>query len=86
MVTIPLYTLLFIYILYLAIFMTFSVINFYHIVTSGSFTTASFTISFFVFALTILTLYFTWFLLQYVNWQQPITLFNLDWLPDILRQ
>jgi hypothetical protein len=83
MFTIPLYYILFVYLLFLTVFVTFAVINFYHIVISGSFTFVSFTISFFTFTLTILTLYFTWQLLLDVSWQAPITLFKIDWLNAI---
>ena len=86
MFTLPLYVILFLYLIYLAIFAIFSVINFYHIVTSGSFTIPSFAASFVVFTLTFLTLYFTWTLLAGVDWQQPITIFNHEWIPNVLAQ
>lgn len=79
MITVPLYTTLFLYMLFLAIFAIFVIINFYHIIISGSFTLTAFTISFFTFVLTVLTLYFTVRLLQGVDWQQPLTLFNIEW-------
>lgn len=79
MITIPLYTLLFLYLLVLAIFAVFMVINFYHIVISGSFTFVSFIVSFFTIVLTVLTLYFTIILLVDVDWSAPITVFNAAW-------
>jgi hypothetical protein len=79
LITIPLYIILFLYLIFLAIFAVFSLINIYHIVMSASFTLASFVITFFVFILTVLTLFFTWYLLQDVYWQTPILIFNLDW-------
>ena len=80
MLTIPLYFFLFAYLIFLAIFAVFSIINFYHILATASFTLASFILSFFVFALTALTFYFTWQLTADVNWQTPVTLFNGGWL------
>lgn len=76
MFTVPLYIILFIYFGFLTVFVIFSIFNFYHIVTSGSFTMASFVFTFFIFALTILTLYFTYQLLLAVDWKGP--LFTLD--------
>lgn len=78
--TIPLYSFLFIYLIFLAIFLAFAIMNFYHIIMTASFTFASFIISFFVFALTVLTLYFTWQIIQTTDWQTPVTLFDSDWL------
>lgn len=82
MLTIPLYFFLFAYLIFLAIFAAFSIVNFYHILATASFTLASFILSFFVFALTTLTLYFTWQLTIDVNWQTPVTLFNSSWLTN----
>jgi hypothetical protein len=82
MLTIPLYSFLFIYILFLAIFVAFSIMNFYHVVMTASFTLASFVLTFFTFTLTVLTLYFTWYLLGGVDWQTPITLFDSSWLTN----
>ncbi len=75
-ITLPLYILLFIYLAFLVVFVIFSMLNFYHIVITGSFTMASFIFSFFIFTLTVLTLYFTYHLLLEVNWQE--TLLTLD--------
>lgn len=83
MITIPLYSILFLYLLVLTLFTVFMAINFYHISISGSFTFTSFVITFFTIVLTILTLYFTIVLLSGVNWSQPITLFNLDWFRSV---
>ena len=79
LVTIPLYIILFLYLIFLAIFAVFSLINIYHIVMSASFTLVSFVITFLVGVLTVLTLFFTWQLLVDVYWQTPILIFNMDW-------
>jgi len=76
----PLYILLFVYLLFLAIFAIVMVANFYHIISTETLTLPSFAITFFVLAATALTLYTTWFLLQGTDWQQSIAAFNTDWL------
>lgn len=78
MFTIPLYIILFIYFGFLAVFVLFSIFNFYHIVTAGSFTMASFIFTFFIFALTVLTLYFTYQLLLDVDWKGPLLTIDLS--------
>lgn len=79
MISIPLYLILFAYLLFLAVFAIFSIVNVYHIVISASFTLASFFMSFLVFALTVLTLYFTAQLLIGVDWQTPVVILSADW-------
>jgi len=85
MVIIPLYTLLFVYFLFLAIFAVFLLINFYHIVMTASFTLSSFLVTFIIFALTVLTLYFTWQFLSEVDWQATLTVFNSSWFTDLFN-
>lgn len=85
MFAIPLYTFLFIYGVFFVVFLIFSIINFYHIVATASFTFASFLASFFVFAATILTLYMTWSLLEGTLWQTPVILFDAEWITGIFR-
>ena len=80
MISIPLYVFLFIYLVFLAIFAAFSLVNIYHIIMSASFTLASFVTSFFIGLLTVLTLYYTWYLLADVNWQLVVTLFDPTWI------
>jgi hypothetical protein len=78
MLTIPLYVFLFLYFAFLLVFVIFSILNFYHIVMSDSFTLASFVFSFFIFTLTVLTLYFTYFLLKEMDWRQPLLTIDLS--------
>lgn len=80
MLTIPLYTFLFLYFAFLVVFLTFSIVNFYHILATASFTFASFVMSFFIFAITILTWYATWQILHGTDWQTPVVLFNSEWI------
>lgn len=68
MITIPLYFFLFAYFFFLLIFVTFSIINFGHIFQTGGITFISFIATAIVLALTVFTLFFTWSLLQDVNW------------------
>lgn len=86
MFSLPLYTFLFLYFIFLTVFIAFSAVNFYHIVATASFTFVSFLASFFVFAMTILTLYLTWQLLQNVAWQTPVVLFDGNWLSGIFGE
>jgi len=79
MLTVPLYIFLFIYLLFLCVFTILSLINLYHIVSTGTFTFVSFIMTFFTFVATVLTLYFTWHLLSGIDWQQPLTLFDGSW-------
>ena len=68
----PLYILLFAYLAFLGVFVVFIFIHIYHIFMSASFTIISFVASFFIFILTILTLYGTGYLLQDTDWNQPL--------------
>ena len=70
MLEIPLYIFLFLYFVFLAIFAAFYLIIIYHIIHSASFTLASFLMSFFIFAVTVLTLYGTITFLEGIDWQQ----------------
>ena len=85
MLTVPLYFFLFAYLIFLAIFAVFSILNFYHVLETASFTLVSFITTFFVFSLTILTLYFTQQLLIEIDWQTPVVLFNSSWISNIFQ-
>lgn len=78
MLTVPLYIILFLYFAFLLVFLIFSILNFYHIIMAGSFTLASFIFSFFTFTLAVLTLYFTYYLLADVDWQQALITIDLS--------
>ncbi len=84
MFEIPLYIFLFIYFGILVIFFIFSMVNFYHIISTASFTMASFVTTFIIFGLTILTVYFTWYLLLEIDWKTMVPLFNRDWFNGVL--
>jgi len=79
MISFPLYTLLFIYFLFLAVFVVFILINLYHILEAQIFSTATFLVTFFVISASLLIVYFTWEILSAVDWQQQVVLFNPNW-------
>lgn len=66
------YAILFIYVIFLAVFAVLLLINLYHIIMTASLSMISFFTSFFFIALTFLILYATWFLTKDVNWQQNL--------------
>ena len=76
MVEIPLYVVLFLFFIFLAIFAAFYIMISYHIIASASFTLASFLMSFLIFVCTFLTLYAITELLVDVDWTQ--TMFSFD--------
>ena len=83
MFTIPLYSVLIVYMLFLLIFAIFAFINIIHIIETGTLTIVSVFITTLVISLTFLILYFTWYLTQGTDWQQTITIFNTDWITKI---
>ncbi len=85
MFSIPLYIVLFLYSLFLAVVAAFMLIHLYHIVATASFTLVSFMMTFFIFASTALVLYFTMEFLSAaaINWQAPLILFDIDWFRSL---
>ena len=82
MITIPLYVFLFAYFIFLAIFVSFMLVNLYHIVISSSLTFVGFMMSFFIFATTVLVIYFTITLINNVgiDWKHGLKIFDTAWL------
>lgn len=78
MLIIPLYTLLIIYAVFLFVFFTFFTINIWHIFFTGTNTFNSFLVTLIVFALSVFTLFGTWYFLQSVDWQQPLITLNIE--------
>ncbi|GEM_PF-2332631 len=76
---IPLYIFLFLYFLFLAVFITFSIIHVYHIVATASLTFASLTVTFIISVLTVVTLFWTIQALQGVDFTQTISVFGGQW-------
>lgn len=69
---IPLYALLIAYLVFLLVFIIFFLINVHHIVVSAAMTLSSFIVTFFVIAIAVITIFWTWRLLGSVDWQQPL--------------
>lgn len=80
MITIPLYTFLGLYALFLLGIAVFFFINVAHLAHTGTLTLVSFiaTLAFLIFS--TLILWETYTLLQAVNWQTPIVVWNGAWL------
>lgn len=76
MLAIPLYLLLFLYFVFLAVFLSFVIINLYHLSVTGAITFASFTVTLTVFVLAAFTIFTTWYILQGTPWQESVTLFG----------
>lgn len=85
MMIIPLYTLLIIYGIFLIVFCTFFAINFFHILRTGTTTLGSFIITFIIMALSVVTLYGTWYYLKQFDWQQPLFTLNFEFIKNLLH-
>ena len=85
MITIPLYTVLFIYFTFMAIVLLFVHINVMHIFHSGSLTFVSFAFTFFVTVFIIINFFYTVNLLLGTDWQQPLTIWNSNWITNTLN-
>lgn len=80
MVSFPLYTILFLFFLFLAIFVALILVNIYHILEAGTFSTTTFLVTFIIISVSLLIVYFTWDLVSEINWQQQVILFNSEWI------
>lgn len=80
MITVPLYVLLFLYFIFLAVFTVFSCINLWHVYSTGNLTFTSFLITLVVGIFTVLILYATWYLLQDVVWTERFTIWDNNWV------
>ncbi|MBT3418904.1 MAG: hypothetical protein HOC34_01720 [Candidatus Magasanikbacteria bacterium] len=83
MITIPFYIFLLLYLLFVGAFAIFLFINLFHIFDSASLTLASFIFTFFIFALTILVLFFTWELVSAISLTEPVTIFDSTWISRV---
>lgn len=85
-IAVPLYTFLFLYLLFLTVFFAFIAANIYHVVLSASFTFASFLVTFFIFAGSVIVLFWTWDLIASVqiDWQEQVTIFDMNWFGGLL--
>lgn len=83
MLTIPLYTLLIIYLIYLAACAFFVLINIGHLIQTASFGLLSYVFTIGIICALLLVLWYTYALLGAIDWQQPLTIFNQDWFGEI---
>jgi len=74
--SIPLYSFLIAYLLFLLVFVVYYILIVYQIHTSASFTFFSFFVTFFLGICSILTISFTWNLLSTVDWKKRIVIFE----------
>lgn len=79
MLAIPLYTFLGLYLLLLAVFTLFFIINIAHLVQTGSLTFVSFIVTFLFMASIVLLIYATMNLLAGTDWVQDAVIFNKEW-------
>ena len=79
MFAIPLYITLGIYLLLLAIFVLFFIINIAHLVQTGSLTFVSFVVTFLFLSSVIMLIFATMNLLAGTDWQQDLIIFNKEW-------
>jgi len=54
-----------------------------HIVNTSSYTFASFSITLVTMVLTLFIFWLTWMMLQGVNWQIDVTIFDSNWFSSI---
>ncbi len=79
MITISLYSLLFAYFAFLILFAVFAAVNLSHLFHTGALTFTSFVITIIMGVVVLLIFYATWYLLQDINWQAPLTVWNSGW-------
>lgn len=85
MITIPLFVILFIYLLYLVVIGVFTYVNFSHLFHNGALTILSFTVTLLVTVSAAVILFLTFATLAEVDWKQPLTLWNNDWISNTLN-
>lgn len=83
MITIPLYSILIIYIIYLLACAFFILINIGHLTQTASLGFFSYLFTLLILLASILVLWYTYRLLSAVDWQQGVTIFNQEWFGGI---
>lgn len=83
MISLPLYPFLFAYFFFLLAWIIFFFINVGHLVHTGTFTLASFVVTFFFIAFSAFVFFFTILLLQNTDWRTPMVFFNSSSLNGI---
>lgn len=82
--TIPFYSVLFVYGFFLLTFATFTLFNIGHLARTGTFTFASFLVTFLFLAAAAIIIWTTWSLLPDVDWTMPTPIWNAGGLRDFL--
>lgn len=83
MVTVPLYTFFFLYLAFLVIFAIFSFVNIMHIIATSSYTLTSLIFTLATLIMTLFIFFTTWQLLQGVDWQLTVKIFDTSWFTNI---
>jgi len=81
----PLYVFLFLFFGFLVIFAIFFLIDLYHLFETSSLTLTSLFITILVMAVSVITLFAVWYLLQDVDWQTQITIFDSSWITGVFN-
>ena len=84
MLTIPLSFFFYFYLAFLGIFVIFFLINLAHLVHTGTITTLSILVTLLVASYSLLVIALTWNFSQTIDWQTPITLWDINWIKNIL--
>lgn len=81
--SLPLYIFLFAFFGFLIIFLIFIFIGLYRLFETAALNLTSLALTILVFSVSALSLFATWYLLQDVNWQTQITIFDSSWITGI---
>lgn len=81
--SLPLYVFLFAFFGFLFIFLIFILIGIYRLFETAALTFTSFLITISVLVVSVLSLFIVWYLLQDVNWQNQITIFDSSWITHL---
>jgi phosphatidylglycerophosphate synthase len=80
MIIIPLYVLLIVFGVFLLTALIFALVNVGHLIKTGTLTAASFTATFLFGAYTVIVIGLTLSQLAGIDWTQPVTIWNNDWI------
>lgn len=79
MITIPLFMFFFAYVLFLAVVLTFFLVNSSHLVSGGSLTMTSFSVTALVLCAAIAVVLGTWAALEGADWRMPVIIGSTEW-------
>lgn len=86
MITIPLYTILFAYLAGVFLCAVLLLVDWLHLVRTGTFTLASLIVTIVALAGTAIIFWATWYWLQGTVWQTPVTLWDNTWLGAVFSR